>query len=107
MRKNAARSVVRLLPQPEGGGLDALVAEDKMLLDALVLMSNGTCREQQTFVWACEAALTNNTEVMGWHASRRCARGSDGPSCGSGFRMVVQEALGGRAGSQRPGVQRY
>ena len=84
VRKNAARSVVRLLPQPEGGGLDALVAEDKMLLDALVLMSNGTCREQQTFVWACDAALTNNTEVIGWHASRRCARGRDGPSCGSG-----------------------
>ena len=84
MRKNAARSVVGLLPQPQGGGLDALVAEDKLMLDALVLMSNGTCREQQTFVWACEAALTNNTEVMRWHASRRCARGREGPCCGFG-----------------------
>ena len=47
VRKNAARSVVRFMS----------VAEDKPLLEALIMMSHGTCREKQTFVWACEAAL--------------------------------------------------
>ena len=82
------------------------MAEDKMLLDALVLMSNGTCREQQTFVWACEAALTNNTEVMGM-ARIAALRAWERWALLRVRAMVLQEALGGRAGSQRPGVQRY
>lgn len=64
VRKNAARSVVRLLPQPDEGGMQAMVPEDRALLDALLTMANGTCRERQTFVWACEVAIVEQPEVM-------------------------------------------
>jgi len=67
VRKNAAMTVVRLLPRPHQGGLSALLPEDEALLGALVLMSSGTCRERQTFVWACEVAMNEYTEVMTYH----------------------------------------
>jgi len=64
VRKNAAVTVVRLLPRDMMNSRLVLVPEDEALLGALVLMSSGTCRERQTFVWACEAAMNENSDVM-------------------------------------------
>ena len=50
VRTNAARLVIKLVRVNEN-------VEDQALLDSLIVMGHGTCREQQTFVWACEAAL--------------------------------------------------
>jgi hypothetical protein len=68
VRKTAAKSVVQLLPRPDAGQGDddplPFSKADLVLLEAVVIMSYGTCRERQTFVWACETALDEYPQLM-------------------------------------------
>uniref|UniRef100_A0A7S4K7H8 Uncharacterized protein n=1 Tax=Guillardia theta TaxID=55529 RepID=A0A7S4K7H8_GUITH len=58
VRKKAAASVIKIAANSRNS------MKAPGLLQVLVSLSNGTCREKQTFVWACEYALNDEPQLL-------------------------------------------